>query len=329
LADRRKAVIRAGLETLYYSGMHRLAGQFLAGAGAILTFHRVRPAPRDAFQPNRSLEITPEFLEEGIVALRGADIALVSLDEVHRRLTAGDRSRRFVALTFDDGYRDNLEYAWPILMRHEAPFALYVPSSFAEGRGELWWVALEQAIARHDEIEVALDGVEHVFDCATPEAKQVSFDTIYGWLRARKTWVELRDTVREIAFHYGIDLQRQCREMCLGWEDLAVMAAHPLTTIGAHTVTHPILSMLPAEAVRAEMAEGARQIAAKLGQTPSHFSYPVGTPDAAGRREFGLAAALGFKTAVTTRPGVLFADHARHMTALPRISVNGEFQRLR
>jgi peptidoglycan/xylan/chitin deacetylase (PgdA/CDA1 family) len=70
-------------------------------------------------------------------------------------------------------------------------------------------------------------------------------------------------------------------------------------------------------------------IEAALGVRPHHFSYPVGDATAAGPREFGMAARLGFKTGVTTRPGVLFPEHRQHLTALPRISVNGQFQRLR
>jgi peptidoglycan/xylan/chitin deacetylase (PgdA/CDA1 family) len=77
------------------------------------------------------------------------------------------------------------------------------------------------------------------------------------------------------------------------------------------------------------MLQGARVIAAQLGKMPAHFAFPVGTTDAAGAREFGIAAGAGFKTAVTTRPGVLFPEHARHLTALPRLSVNGAFQRMR
>jgi peptidoglycan/xylan/chitin deacetylase (PgdA/CDA1 family) len=329
VSDRRKQVIRAGLETLYFSGMHHLARQFLSGAGAILTFHRVRPALTVPFQPNRSLEITPVFLEQLITSLRAADVDLVSMDEVYRRLVGGDSGRRFVALTFDDGYRDNLEYAWPILKRHQVPFTLYVPSAFPEGKGEMWWIVVEEAIARNAEIEVTLDGVDHVFDCVTPEAKAQTFDTIYEWLRGRETWAELCDAVREIALGYGIDQERLCRGACLGWNELAVLAADPLTTIGAHTVTHPILSKQNEAEARAEMADGARVLAEKLGRTPIHFAYPVGTTDAAAAREFKLATELGFKTGVTTRAGVLFPDHARHLTALPRISVNGEFQRLR
>ena len=80
---------------------------------------------------------------------------------------------------------------------------------------------------------------------------------------------------------------------------------------------------------RAEMLRGAARIEEKLGVKPRHFSFPVGDPTSAGRREFEIADAVGFATAVTTRPGVLFPDHGQHLTALPRISVNGEFQGLR
>jgi peptidoglycan/xylan/chitin deacetylase (PgdA/CDA1 family) len=62
---------------------------------------------------------------------------------------------------------------------------------------------------------------------------------------------------------------------------------------------------------------------------PQHLAYPVGDRTSAGPREFKIAAELGFKTAVTTRPGAIFKGHAEHLTALPRISLNGEFQRPR
>ena len=60
-----------------------------------------------------------------------------------------------------------------------------------------------------------------------------------------------------------------------------------------------------------------------------HLSYPVGDRSSAGPREYRIAAELGFKTAVTTRPGVIFPSHRHHLTALPRISLNGEHQQLR
>src|SRR5205807_4245445 len=107
------------------------------------------------------------FLDEVIRRLRDAEIEIVTLDEVRRRIVERDASRRFVALTFDDGYRDNREYAWPILRRHGTPFTLFVASRFADGTGNLWWVALERAIARSATLEVAMHGTLRHFDCST------------------------------------------------------------------------------------------------------------------------------------------------------------------
>jgi peptidoglycan/xylan/chitin deacetylase (PgdA/CDA1 family) len=67
-------------------------------------------------------------------------------------------------------------------------------------------------------------------------------------------------------------------------------------------------------------------IEAALQRPVRHFAYPYGDRSAAGTREFALARAAGFKTAVTTRPGMIFPENAAHLTALPRISLNGNYQ---
>lgn len=325
----RRRAIRAGLETLYFTGTHRLARSFLAGLGAILTFHRVVPAHDEPFQPHRGLEITPDFLDAVLTSLKLAGIDIVSMDEAVRRLTAGPAERRFVAITFDDGYRDTLEHAWPILKRHEVPVTLYVASAFADGTGTMWWEVLGKAVAENSALEIEMDGKRRRFDCSTPLAKDETQDALYCWLRGMRHEAELEAATAAIAAECGIDAAAQCRALCMGWEELAGLAADPLITIGAHTVSHPFLAKCDAEAARSEMTESRFMIEARLGVRPGHFAYPVGAPDAAGPREFALAAQVGYKTAVTTRPGVVFADHRDHLTALPRISVNGEFQQLR
>jgi peptidoglycan/xylan/chitin deacetylase (PgdA/CDA1 family) len=103
-----------------------------------------------------------------------------------------------------------------------------------------------------------------------------------------------------------------------------------LVTIGAHTVNHVMLKKIADDrTVRSEMEMSRTVIESAIGLRPAHLSYPVGDVPSAGPREFRLAAKLGFRTAVTTRPGVLFGTHSDHLTALPRISVNGEFARQR
>src|SRR5580698_628825 len=117
-----KSLIRTALEALYFSGAHALFGPFCRGIGAVLMLHHVRPPRFGKFQPNRTLEIVPSFLETVIDMLRDSGIDLVSLDEMHRRMSERDFRRRFVCMTLDDGYRDNKEWAYPIFKQREVPF---------------------------------------------------------------------------------------------------------------------------------------------------------------------------------------------------------------
>jgi peptidoglycan/xylan/chitin deacetylase (PgdA/CDA1 family) len=329
VAGLKKVVLRGGMEALYFTGAHHLLRPLLGGVGAILTLHHVRPARRDPFQPNRLLEVTPEFLEDVLRGLRGAEVDIITLDEMHRRLTERDFRRRFVCLTFDDGYRDNLRYALPILRRHQAPFTLYIPTSFPDRLGELWWLTLEHAIARQNRISLVMDGEDRRYDCDTTEAKYELYEHIYWWLRSLPSEDDLRVAVRDLATRYGVDDAALRDELCMTWPEIDEIASDPLGTIGAHTVNHVMLRKWDDAAVRREMQQSAAVIEAALGERPRHFSYPVGDKTSAGPREFRIAADLGFATAVTTRPGVLFPEHVGHMTALPRISLNGEYQQPR
>jgi peptidoglycan/xylan/chitin deacetylase (PgdA/CDA1 family) len=326
----KKTIIRGGLETLYFTGAHHLLRPALGGVGAILTLHHVRPARPDAFQPNRLLEITPKFLERVLRILKRARVDVISIDEMHRRFVAGDFKRRFVVLTIDDGYKDIKEFAYPLLKKYEMPFTLYIPTSFPDQLGEMWWLGLEAVIAQNSRIGLTINGEFRHFDCATVSQKRQLYDEVYGYLRSLKTEKELRQVVRELCAYHKVDLAAFCRDLSMTWAEIAEMAEDPLVTIGAHTVSHSMLKKLPDDAaVRAEMEQSRAVLEAALGERPEHLAYPVGDPTSAGPREFRIAAELGFKTAVTTRPGVLFKAHRDHLLALPRISVNGEYQRSR
>jgi len=325
----RQTIIRTGLETLYFSGAYQVLRPFVSGIGAIVTLHHVRPPRPDLFQPNRLLEITPQFLDDVLADLRRSDVDLISLDEMHRRLVEGDCQRRFVCITIDDGYRDTLQWAYPILRRHQAPFALYIPTSFPDRLGELWWLVLEAVVARNEQVSVPIEGREEAFPCASVADKRAVFDRLYGWLRSIATEAELRTVVRALGARYHVDIAAFCDELCMGWEELKTLAADPQVTIGAHTVNHVMLAKVPERLARVEMDMSRAVIEAALGTRPAHLSYPVGDKTSAAAREFRIAGELGFKTAVTTRPGVLFPLHRNHLMALPRISLNGEHQQLR
>jgi peptidoglycan/xylan/chitin deacetylase (PgdA/CDA1 family) len=326
----KQTIIRTGLETLYFSGMHHLMRPLFGGVGCILTFHHVRPLRPDAFQPNRLLEITPVFFEALLRRLKRRPIDVISLDEMHRRFVANDFKRRFVCLTFDDGYKDVLQWAYPLLKQYQMPFAMFIATSFPDRLGELWWLGIEAVIAQNNRITFAVNGEQRYFDCARVGEKRELYDALYGYLRSMKSDAEVRRTVRHLCASYKVDMAALCRDLCMDWEEIGRMAEDPLCTIGAHTVNHPMLKkMADDDAVRGEMEQSRAVLHAALGRRPEHLAYPIGDPTSAGAREFRIAAELGFKTAVTTRPGVLFKAHRDYLTALPRISVSGQFQQQR
>ena len=248
---------------------------------------------------------------------------------MYRRLTERDFSRRFASFTFDDGYRDNRDFALPVMREFEAPFTVHVTSDFAQGVGHLWWIALEMVIARASSIEIEIDGVATRLDTPTPAAKQAAFDRLHDWLRGLPGGDDLQREIDGLCVRYGVDEAAICRELCMSFDELTSFAADPLISIGAHSVTHCNLARQSPEVASREMAVSRERIEQALQRPVAHLAYPYGDRFAAGPREFALAKAAGFKTAVTTRPGMIFRESAGYLTALPRVSLNGNYQEKR
>jgi peptidoglycan/xylan/chitin deacetylase (PgdA/CDA1 family) len=325
----RKTVIRAGLEALYFSGAHFLLRPIFAGVGAIFMLHHVRPCRNDEFQPNHHLEVEPEFLRAMLEHLRSLDIDIVTVDEMHRRMVERDFARRFACFTFDDGYRDNRDHALPVMREFDAPLTVYASSDFAEGTGRLWWIALEQVISGAAAIEAPIGGTMTPIDTSTPEAKRAAFERLHDWLRSLPGEHDIEREVAVLCARHDIDETSIARELCMSWDELKEFADDPLVTIGAHGVTHCNLARQPEEVAAFEMTASRERIEAALARPVLHFAYPYGDKIAAGQREFALAGAAGFKTAVTTRPGMIFPESADHPTALQRVSLNGNYQEAR
>lgn len=328
-------VIGAGFALLRASRMHRLAAPMVRGAGVILMFHHVRPASRaqsgrPVFAPNDFLEITPQFLETVVETVRAEGFEIISMDDAARRMTASPEARNpsgrpFAVLTFDDGYRDNLQYALPVLRREQAPFTIYAVSGYAARTARLWWRELEIAIAMQERIACMAGGRELVLSCVTPEEKQRAYDILIAAAQTR-TLDDMLAWLDGIAGPARVDGAALVARECMDWNELTEIALDPLCSIGVHTVNHPLLANESAELAEAELRDCQRQIRDRVGVEPVHLAYPVGGPLQAGAREFAMAADLGFASAVTTRPGMIFPAHAAHMTALPRLSVNGRWQ---
>ena len=318
-------IIRLGFGAFRATGLHRLAAPMTQGRGVILMLHHVRPwrPATPGFQPNLGLEITPDFLDAALQTIRRSGFEFVTMDEGLRRLKEGGAP--FATLTFDDGYRDLRDFALPILERHAAPFTAYVATGFASRTARLWWLELEEALRRLDRIDLALDDFSLASPCATDAEKNAAFHRLYWSLRAGSE-ERLLGVVEALAARAEIDGAEMVWDLCLNWAEIAELSHHPLATIGAHSVHHRMLAKWPEEVARSEIATSKAEIETRLGGAVRHFAYPVGDPTSAGPREFALTREVGFASAVTTRPGMIFDDHQDHEYALPRLSLNGAWQ---
>lgn len=325
MSRRSTQLFKAALSALHYSGADSLIAPFTAGNGVIFMLHQVCSDAPAEFDPNRILKVTPEFLESVILQVRAAGFDIISMDDVADRLKAGDEARPFAVFTLDDGYKDNRDFAYPVFKRHNAPFTIYVAADFADGRGDLWWLTLQEALSILPEVTLDIDGVDRHFALATPEQKDRAFHIIYWWLRSLDETLA-RAITHRLSRDAGFDPKAFCRDLVMTWDELRALAADPLVTIGAHTATHYALAKLTDAQVRDEMTTSARRIESEMGRPCLHFSYPYGCEKSAGEREFRIARELGFQTAVTTRKGLLHSDHADDLFALPRLSLNGDFQ---
>lgn len=181
----RHSLFRAGFTTVTALRADRWLAPLSRGGGVILTFHHVRPDPPPPFAPNALLTITPAYLDAVLTGLSARGFELIGIDALPGRLSDSGPRAPFAVLSFDDGYRDNLTYAAPVLARHGAPWTLFVTSDFASGEGRLWWIELERAIARLDRVRVD-DGSGSAIDLPAHDAREKTraFALVYRLLRA-------------------------------------------------------------------------------------------------------------------------------------------------
>jgi peptidoglycan/xylan/chitin deacetylase (PgdA/CDA1 family) len=319
---------RARLELAYFSGFSLMMQRWNGGAGAILRFERVRPRRAQRFQPLKSREITPRFLDRTIRALKRWKFDIISIDEVCQRAVTLASPRRFVCLTFDGGYKDFLTSAYPVLSQHRVPFTVYLPTAFPDRLGEAWWLALEEVIARENRISLVMDRKELRFDIADTSEKYRLYEFLHGWMRSLPP-PDLSVAINDLCKRYSVNLAGLSREASMDWDDLAKLAADPNVTFGSATVNHPVLSNLrDADAVR-EMTMGRAVAQAAFRRDVRHFAYPFGDRASFRRQHVAMAEEAGFASAVSAIPGVVETEGRTNLHALPRIAWDGRQHSLR
>jgi peptidoglycan/xylan/chitin deacetylase (PgdA/CDA1 family) len=322
-------LLKTVLSALHYTGVDALVAPYTRGAGIVFMLHHVTPEPPGTFDPNRILRVTPTFLDSVIGQVLAAGFDVLSLDDAAERLKTVSRDRRparpFACFTFDDGYKDNLVHAYPVFKRRNLPFTIYVPTDYPTGDGDLWWLALERVVREAPAMVVQMNGKLRTFQCHTAAEKDVAFHDIYWWLRSIPE-DRARQVVQDLVGGIGFQSRSLCTDLIMTWDEIRLLARDPLVTIGAHTKRHYALAKLPENVVTDEIVGSVARLETELGRKIRHFSFPYGDETSCGDREYKLAADAGMITAVTTRKGMIHSHHASELTALPRVSLNGDYQ---
>ena len=318
---------KAALNGLYWSQLYKFAPSHIRGRGLIFTLHQVGPKRNNPFDPNSILKITPEFLEATIKLVKEQGYDIIKMDDLPARLADESNKTPFILFTMDDGYRDNRDVALPIFEKYNVPILIYIVSDFSSKTGQLWWLVLEEIIRKNSQVKNHLAGDEVLTWC-TPAEQHKIFYKLYWHLRRMDQWKQ-RSAISRLAEENGVDISAITTTNIMNWQELRALKDHPLVTLGAHSKSHFAISCLPEKQIIEDITAGIERHQAELGQKPAHFAYPYGDAGSAGSREFALVKELGFETAVTTRKGLVYSSHKNHLTALPRISLNGDYQSLK
>lgn len=261
----------------------------------IAMFHRFGADDRDGRVPAGIFDAQVSYL--------CAHYRVVPLSELCGRLRTGGRdARALAAITIDDGYRDCHDVALPILRAHGAPATVFITTGFLDATCWIWTDKMRYLLARADApLALSVAGIVVRLRGSSDAARLDAARVVNARLKT------LPDTARETAIdrlaeQIGVALPRTPpdEEGPMTWAHVRALEASGVE-IGAHTVTHPVLTQVPDSRLRRELHDARDRLASELGHTVGAFCYPNGDHDDAIRRAVEDA---GYRCAVTVEAGL-------------------------
>lgn len=238
----------------------------------ILNYHRIGNAAESPFARD-IFGATAEHFDRQIAFLKSA-FDVISPGDISAMRRRGDG--RALLITFDDGYRDNYELAFPVLARHGVPATFFLCTGFLDRGGLAWWDEIAWMIrnAASDEIPVNawFDQRLPLRDAAEREAAIQAVLKLHQQLPSERTHAFLTSLGQSTGTGRCND---NVENLWMTW-DMAREMRDAGMTIGAHTDTHPVLARLPVPEQEREIVTSRDRIAAELGEAPKAFAYPVG-----------------------------------------------------
>ena len=201
------------------------------------------------------------------------------MDELPDHLTSS--SDFAIAVTFDDGYKDNLTYALPILKKYNIPATIYITTRLPEGDCRMWWYELEELCYSHNSIVFTIKGKSYNFKIQDRTQKTRCFRKIHNLIQS----LSENEQKLLMGFIRQGKKPKNYKKYCLTWGEIQQLDREPLITIGAHTHSHANMKQLTIEEMEKEILTSKLLLEEKIGHTIDHFAYPYGTSNEVGSRE--------------------------------------------
>jgi peptidoglycan/xylan/chitin deacetylase (PgdA/CDA1 family) len=294
----RTRITRAVATSLHRAGLTRplstMAGYVRRSpVFPIITYHRVNDDADPFF------EALPSDVFEGQIAWIAQVYRVFTVEDLVDRLAAGTVPRNAIAITFDDGYRDNLTHAAPILARYGVPATIFLATAFIETAEVPWYDRVAFAFQRTARPAwPAPWGAE--LPLTTTAERLRALDTTLTHLKQIPD-AEMRRMVDRLPRSLGVDIEP--RNSMLTWDDVRALTGLGFS-VGGHTMGHPILSQVSTEQAWREVTGCRRAIGRALGTVPRAFAYPNGGAADYSPAVVEMVRRAGFTCAVTTRFGL-------------------------
>lgn len=285
-----------------------------AQALRVLCYHRVSDPARDPLEGHPGvISATPQAFAEQIRLVARHYVA-IGTEELRACLVEGRALPVGATLvTFDDGYRDFLTHAWPVLKAHRVPAVVFVPTAFPDRAKLFWWDELWQMLSSPANRAVALDGAGRI-DLRTPRGRWTALKVLRNELWTKSPAV-IEHRMADLRATLGVSVA--LRSSVLGWDELRALAADGVI-IASHGRTHASMPSLTDEELVMEIEGSQADLQRELGEVDKVFAYPFGHYDA---RAAALLKERGFVAAFGVSFGRWTPSAGDHF-ALPRQLVN-------
>jgi peptidoglycan/xylan/chitin deacetylase (PgdA/CDA1 family) len=280
----------------------------------ILIYHRVAPLADYPYP----IVVSPDNFAQQMEVLR-KNYHPLSLLELVEAIEGCKVPRRGVVVTFDDGYIDNLTYALPILESYQIPATVFVTTGNLIEQREFWWDELEHIILKPTQfpqyLKFSINGQSHEWSSRTPGERDQARRAIHLVLRPL-AHADRELIMEELVLQAGQTRETRPDHRSMTDHELQKFSKSAFIDIGAHTVSHPILSSLPYDEQYQEFSRSKDELKAITGKGIELCSYPYGSRDDFNQDSINAVKDCGFRAACTTSPGLV--REGTNLFELPR-----------